>query len=155
MKIENSQKSNSFRAPLLELVIIIGIFAIVSVYLLRMFMVSDKLQGKAVATTTAVVKTTSVAEFIKGIDGSAMGLSGTGAAAYCLTRVQQEFGGTISGNTLKIDLNKSFENTSNTGDYTIVVNLEEDASFLFGKVGMYSSDRKDTFCELEVKREKQ
>lgn len=68
MKAKAEEKSNSFRAPLLELVIIIGFFAIVSVYLLRMFMAADSLQGRAVATTKALVRAESLAESIKARD---------------------------------------------------------------------------------------
>ncbi len=66
----NEEKSHSFRGPLMELVIIIGVFAIVSVYILRMFMTADRLQGTAVNTSKGTIRAESAAEVIKCAEGS-------------------------------------------------------------------------------------
>ncbi len=146
MKIENSKKSNSFRAPLLELVIIIGIFAIVSVYLLRMFMASDKLRGNAVATTESVLLTQSVAEYIKGMDKY------TPAEIY--RELSARFGGEYDTNGLKVKYGKSFDVVKSDEAYTLIVSLTEGERLITGEVGFYSADREKTFCVLDIAKEK-
>ncbi|MBO7401860.1 MAG: hypothetical protein J6U10_02595 [Lachnospiraceae bacterium] len=146
MKIENSKKPNSFRAPLLELVIIIGIFAIVSVYLLRMFMASDKLRGNAVATTESVLLTQSVAEYIKGLDKN------TPADIYA--ELAKRFGGNSDQSGLKIKYGKSFEKVESNEKYTLIVTLNDSDRLITGQVGFYSADLEKSYCVLEIAKEK-
>ena len=146
MKIENSKKSNSFRAPLLELVIIIGIFAIVSVYLLRMFMASDKLRGNAVATTESVLLTQSVAEYIKGLDKN--------SPADIYAELAKKFGGKSDQSGLKIKYGKSFDTVEKDETYTLIVTLNEGEKLITGQVGFYSADLEKSYCVLEIAKEK-
>lgn len=147
MKKKNDGQSNSFRAPLLELVIIIGIFAIVSVYLLRMFMVADRFQGKAVATTKSIVKAESVVEFIRGTEAS--------NTADLAGKLQAEFG--LKSSRAKeyvINYDKSWKETETAGAYILVVNLSESkdesgiGTKVSGNVCIYSSDRKENYCDI-------
>jgi len=64
--VKTEEKTRSFRGTLLEIVIVVGVFAVISVYILRMFLAADFLQGEAVNTSKAAVLTESVAEVWKG-----------------------------------------------------------------------------------------
>lgn len=66
----DDNKQNSFRMPMIEMIIIIGIFAIISVLIVRMFISTDHLQGKAVNVSRSVMEAESIAEYIKGSDSS-------------------------------------------------------------------------------------
>ncbi len=49
----------------MELVLVTGIFAVVSVFLLRIYLTADHLRGEAVAISTATVRAQGVAEAVK------------------------------------------------------------------------------------------
>jgi hypothetical protein len=146
MKIESNKKQNSFRAPLLELVIIIGIFAIVSVYLLKMFMASDKLRGNAVNTTKSVLLAQSVADFIKGCDSDQI--------AEILSKTGQEFDCKMSGNVLTCGFSKGFEKTDDDPAFILKAELYDGTGLITGYVGIYSADGEKTYCRLDVSKEK-
>ena len=46
----------NYRRAILELVLVTGIFAVVSVFLLRIYLTADHLRGEAVAISTATVR---------------------------------------------------------------------------------------------------
>ena len=146
MKIESNKKQNSFRAPLLELVIIIGIFAIVSVYLLKMFMASDKLRGNAVNTTKSVLLAQSVADFMKGCDSDKI--------TDIISMTGKEFNCKTSENTLTCSFSKGFEKTENDPAYILKAELNEGDGLITGYVGIYSADGNKTYCRLDVSKEK-
>lgn len=60
-------RNGNYRRAMLELVCITGIFAIVSVFLVRFYLTADRLQGKAVAVNSATLKAESLAETIKAV----------------------------------------------------------------------------------------
>ncbi|MDD5936962.1 MAG: hypothetical protein PUC65_15600 [Clostridiales bacterium] len=62
---QENEQNRSFRLPMIELVLIIGIFAIISVFLVRMFMGTNRLQKEATDLSCAVIKAESIAEEIK------------------------------------------------------------------------------------------
>ena len=146
MKIESNKKQNSFRAPLLELVIIIGIFAIVSVYLLKMFMASDKLRGNAVTTTKSVLLAQSVADYMKGCDSDQI--------AEILQKTGAEFDCKASGSMLTCGFSKGFEKTDNEPAYILKAELNDGDGMITGYVGIYSADGAKTYCRLDVAKEK-
>ena len=52
----------NYRRAILELVLVTGIFAVVSVFLLRIYLTADHLRGEAVAISTATVRAQGVAD---------------------------------------------------------------------------------------------
>ena len=64
------KKQITFRMPMIELLIIVGVFAIVSVLIVRMFISTDRLQAKAVNISSSVMEVESIAELLKGSKSS-------------------------------------------------------------------------------------
>lgn len=64
MKKEND-KSDSFRMPMIELILVIGIFAVISVFIVQMYMGTSRLQHKATDISKAMLQAETVAEQIK------------------------------------------------------------------------------------------
>ncbi len=58
-------QDHSIRMPMIELIIVIGIFVVISVFLVRMFMGTYRLQNNATDLSSAVIKAETVAEYIK------------------------------------------------------------------------------------------
>ena len=56
---------HSFRIPMIELVIVIGVFAVISIFLVRMFLGTNRLMNHATDISHAVISAESVAEQIK------------------------------------------------------------------------------------------
>lgn len=127
----------------MELVIVIGIFAIISVYLLKMFMTADRLRGKAVATSKGLVRAESVAEYIKG--------SSEGTLADLKKAVCTEFGAVEENGVLVIRYNKSWDVTDKTGEFLLCVKLEENGSSGYkGNITVYSEKKDTEYCNLEI-----
>lgn len=63
--MEENGNSNRARLPLIETVIIVAIFAVVSVVLLNMYVAADRLQGESIAKSRAVITLENVAEELK------------------------------------------------------------------------------------------
>ncbi len=140
-----TEQSNSFKAPLLELVIIIGIFAIVSIYLLRMFMVADRLQGKAGAITKSLVRAESVAESIRG--GSFDSLESLKKSIADKYNMEELVDG-----SLVIGYSKSWKQIKNDETYIMVVKLNEENGLATGDVSVLTADRSIVFCKLELSK---
>lgn len=66
--MEKRKQSQNAKLPMLELIINIGIFAIISVFLLEMFLAANSLQQKAKDQGIAVTKAETIAETIKSED---------------------------------------------------------------------------------------
>ena len=56
---------HSFRMPMIELILVIGIFAVISVFLVQMFMGTSRLQDKANDISRALIQAQTIAEQIK------------------------------------------------------------------------------------------
>lgn len=67
-RMGRNQQSRSAKMPMIELVVMIGIFAIISVFLLEMFLAANALQCKAKDEGKAIMLAESVAETIKSAD---------------------------------------------------------------------------------------
>ena len=63
MKERNN--STSSRLPMIEIVIIISVLAMISVYIMRLFLFANSLQTDAVNTSKAVILSESIAEVLK------------------------------------------------------------------------------------------
>lgn len=55
----------NYRRTMLELVLVTAIFAVVSVFILRIYITADRLKADAVAISTATVESESLAETVK------------------------------------------------------------------------------------------
>lgn len=62
------KQSENARLPMLELVISIGVFAVISVFLLEMFLAANSLQQKAKDEGKAITKAETIAEMLKSAD---------------------------------------------------------------------------------------
>lgn len=62
------KQSENARLPMLELVVSIGVFAVISVFLLEMFLAANSLQQKAKDEGKAITKTETIAETLKSAD---------------------------------------------------------------------------------------
>ena len=62
------KQSENARLPMLELVVSIGVFAVISVFLLEMFLAANSLQQKAKDEGKAITKTETIAEMLKSAD---------------------------------------------------------------------------------------
>ena len=65
---KRERQSQLAKMPLLELVITIGIFAVISVFLLELFLAANSLQQKARDTGKATILSENIAENIKGAE---------------------------------------------------------------------------------------
>lgn len=61
------ERNGNYRRTILELVFITGIFAVISVFLLKLYLTADRLQGKAAAVSSATVRAESLAETVKAL----------------------------------------------------------------------------------------
>lgn len=64
MNNEND-KSRSFRMPMIELILVIGIFAVISVFIVQMYMGTNRIQNKATDISKAMIQAETVTEQIK------------------------------------------------------------------------------------------
>lgn len=62
---ENTTKGRSFRMSMLEIILVIGIFAIISLILTQLFMGTQKIQAKALDISKSYILTESIAEQVK------------------------------------------------------------------------------------------
>lgn len=60
------KKQNSFRLPMIEMIIILGTFVVVSVLIMKMFVATERIRTKAENISRAVLETESIAEILKG-----------------------------------------------------------------------------------------
>ena len=66
--MEKRKQSQNAKLPMLELIINIGVFAIISMFLLEMFLAANSLQQKAKDQGIAITKAETIAENIKSED---------------------------------------------------------------------------------------
>lgn len=119
-----SEKGKStFNMPMAELVIIVGIFAVISVFLMRLYMSADSLQSSAVDISRATIIAQTAAEELK--NGTREGMIGDAA---------EMLGYTQEGDVFVTEMN----------GYKITLKFEEqifDAGILCkGELSVYSGD---------------
>lgn len=76
--MDNNGKTKSFRMPLLEIVIVVAVFAIVSVFIMKLYMSADRLQRESENVSRAVIEVQNTAELIKGAGTLDEALKATG-----------------------------------------------------------------------------
>lgn len=90
--MEKRKQSQNAKLPMLELIISIGVFAVISVFLLEMFLVANSLQQKAKDQGIAITKAETIAETIKSADGFSEVETELGFTKMWGTMVEQEDG---------------------------------------------------------------
>lgn len=63
--MQEKQTKSAFRMPMIELIIVIGVFALLSVFLVQMFMGTNRLQKRSTDISKALICTQTIAEQIK------------------------------------------------------------------------------------------
>lgn len=66
--MEKRRQSQNAKLPMLELIINIGVFAVISVFLLEMFLSANSMQKKAKDQGIAITKAETIAETIKSVE---------------------------------------------------------------------------------------
>lgn len=133
--------NGNYRRTMLELVFITGIFAIVSVFLVRFYLTADRLQGKAVAVNSATIKAESLAETIK---------------AEGLQQAVQRFQMTEEDGLYIMRFDKSWNAVSAGEKYQIILQAENAQDGLFaatvyaGGAGLKEEILEGRFAEEEL-----
>lgn len=86
----------NYRRTILELVLVTAIFAVVSVFILKIYLTADRLQADAVAISTATVQSESIAETVKllGVEGTAARFGMEAGEGYYILRYDKNWGST-------------------------------------------------------------
>lgn len=86
----------NYRRTILELVLVTAIFAVVSVFILKIYLTADRLQADAVAISTATVQSESIAEAVKllGVQGAAARFGMEAGDGYYILRYDKSWGST-------------------------------------------------------------
>lgn len=137
--MDREVRKSEFRLPMIEIVIVVGIFAVLSVFLLRMFVTADRLSSDAENIGKAVVRAQAAAETVKGSPDPEealknLGLQKNGAASY-------------SGH-----FDENWESIQDGGMFQMSVLLSvSDENVLSAKITVTDS-RQEELCSLTVKR---
>lgn len=141
------EKNGSFRRTMLELVLVTGIFAVVSVFLLRFYLTANRLQEKAVAISSSLVRAESLAETVK---------------AYGIEYAVERFGLRPQGNGYLAEYDENWNPSESDGKYLLVLQLESEKSGLLKATVYAGTDRlaeqlqggavseEDIYCELPI-----
>lgn len=100
--MEKKKQSQNAKLPMLELIVNIGVFAIISVFLLEMFLAANSMQQKAKDQGIAITKAETIAEKIKSTDSFSQTETDLGFAKMWGTMIEQK-----DGSYQISDLNKS------------------------------------------------
>lgn len=100
-------KQSSARLPLMESVIIVSIFAIVSVTIMQMYVSADRIQGRAVAVSKAMILAENVAE----------GMHSEGKIPEL--GISLEDAAELAGTTVSVLYDKSWNVTGDDPDYVL------------------------------------
>ena len=117
-----TQKGN-YRKVMLEMVLITGMFAIVSVFLIRMYLSADRLQRRAVAVSTATIRCESILEEMK--------CYGMNRALLRLEKVTFD----EDAGCYVIGFDRQWQQVTDSPEYEIVICLKEENGLMCGTVG--------------------
>lgn len=155
--MKTEQKSRSFRGTLLEIVIVVGVFSIISVYILRMFLAADHLQGEAVNTSKATVHTESFAEIWKSLQAESYEDAVTLLEQKCNMVRMNEYDSTTE-EAYGIMYDGQWKEVQTNGKFLMLVLLDTaESTVMKGTVTMYGLnttdnmiDRNKEYCSLKV-----
>ncbi len=129
--MNNEAKNRSFRMPLIEIIIVVAVFVVISVLLLRLYVAADSLQGSAENISRAGILAQSTAEVVKNSDS-------------------------IDDIVEALKLTKSDNGAYTYTDKGIVIEIEFDednmtaGKMLTAQIKAFS-DRQDLLCDISVK----
>ncbi len=83
----------NYRRMILEIVLVTAIFAVVSVFLLKIYLAADRLQADAAAISTAAIQCESLAETVKllGVEGAAQRFGMETGEGYYILRYNKNW----------------------------------------------------------------
>lgn len=117
MRVE--KKQNSLRLPMLEIIIILGTFLVISVLIMKMFLATERMRIRAENISRAVLEAESIAEFIKGREVTNKLFDELSATKLELTE-----------NTYLIHYDKKWNDVVNESNQIIVIEyIEEQRNF--------------------------
>lgn len=90
--MEKRKESQNAKLPMLELIINIGVFAVISIFLLEMFLAANSMQQKAKDQGIAITKAETIAESIKNADSFSVTESDLGFTKMWGNVTEQEDG---------------------------------------------------------------
>lgn len=141
--MENGGKTRSLRMSLIEISIMIAVFAVISVFLLQMYVAADSLQGTSVHISKAMVHAESVAETLKGSGSFEDAISTLG-----MQKTQDEL-------SYVLQYDKQWNPVSEDGSFLIIVDaaLEEGSSGMMLNANVKAIKEDGTeLCYFPVKR---
>lgn len=96
---KSNEKTKSFRMPLLEIVIVVAVFAVVSVFIMKLYMSADRLQRESENVSRAVIEVQNTAELIRGAETFEEALTVTGLEKVSdITEYAETFTSADNGN---------------------------------------------------------
>lgn len=144
--MEKEKQYHSQRLPFIEIVLILGIFTVISVLIARIFVATDQIRMKAEEISRGVIEAENIAEQIKGykVDDD----------LYTKLGAYKEDGKEAS---YIIYYDKDWNITSSQGAYGVVISWEDELTSYGGmdtyKVTAYKGEEKDkVLCNLIVKK---
>lgn len=145
-RVEKEKQHNSLRLPFIEIILILGIFTVLSVLIARIFVATDQIRIKAEEISRSVIEAQNVAEQIKGHE--------TDDELYKRLGAYKEEG---EGLSYIIYYDKEWNVTTVKGDYSIGISLEENTTVNEGidtyKVIAYKDVKeKLVLCDLIIKK---
>lgn len=142
--MKKKKDSHVLSMPMLEMILGIGIFLIISVVVLQLFLSANMLQSKAKDTGKAVIISENIAEAIKGtknIEVAVQGLSMQMAAA----KLEQQSDGSYHFSELNMAPGLSEEAIKQSGQTVIyIVNYDKDWNIV---------SKEDTYCAILIPSE--
>lgn len=152
MNVEKNR--NSFRLPMIEIIIIVGTFAVISVLIMKMFVATERMRTKAEDISRAVLEAESIAETLKGREV-------TSELFDELSATKSE----ITENTYIIYYDSEWNDVVNESNHFIVIEYIDEQREFGGMdtfyVTAYDSDYKEVLeennqalCNLVVKKMK-
>lgn len=152
VKVEKEKQHNSLRLPFIEIILILGIFTVLSVLIARIFVATDQIRIKAEEISRGVIEAENIAEQIKGhkVDDE----------LYKRLGAYKEEEGNASEDEKSsyiIHYDKDWNVISAKGDYSIIISLEEKPTSYGGmdtyKVIAYKGvEEKNVICNLIIKK---
>lgn len=152
VKVEKEKQHNSLRLPFIEIILILGIFTVLSVLIARIFVATDQIRIRAEEISRGVIEAENIAEQIKGhkVDDELYKRLG----AY---KEEKENASEDEKSSYIIHYDKDWNVISVKGDYSIIISLEEKQTSYGGmdtyKVIAYKDvEEKNVICNLIIKK---
>lgn|GEM_PF-6564993 len=150
--MEKEKQHSSLRLPFIEILLILGIFTVLSVLIARIFVATDQIRIKAEEISRGVIEAENIAEQIKGHKVDEELYKRLGAS-----REEGEDASEGKESSYTIHYDKDWSVTSEKGDYRITISLEEKPTSYGGmdtyKVIAYKDvEERSVICDLIIKK---